>query len=62
MGQVPGGGRGDRAPLVLLARDGGAARDAGQTSCPAELLYRVGGLERWARNRSRAASGTTDLD
>ncbi|MFF2936247.1 hypothetical protein [Streptomyces mirabilis] len=34
MGQAPGGGRGDRAPLVLLARDGGAARDAGRTSRP----------------------------
>lgn len=29
MGQVPGGGRGDRVPLpVFLTRDGGAARDA----------------------------------
>lgn len=28
----------------------------------AELLYRVGDLKRWARNRPRAASGTTDLD
>jgi hypothetical protein len=28
----------------------------------AELLYRVGGLKKWARNRPRAASGTTDLD
>ncbi|MEN8655442.1 pRL2-11 [Streptomyces sp. 21So2-11] len=27
----------------------------------AELLYRVGDLKRWARNRPRAASGTTDL-
>ncbi|MEW2121828.1 hypothetical protein AB0945_43300 [Streptomyces sp. NPDC005474] len=26
-----------------------------------ELLYRVGDLKRWARNRPRAASGTTDL-
>ncbi|MEU0971362.1 hypothetical protein ABZ357_40370 [Streptomyces sp. NPDC005917] len=30
MGQVLGGGRGDRAPPVFLARDGAAARDAGQ--------------------------------
>jgi hypothetical protein len=28
----------------------------------AELLYRVGDLKRWARNRPRAASSTTDLD
>ncbi|MEU6019354.1 hypothetical protein ABZ826_36790 [Streptomyces sp. NPDC047515] len=28
----------------------------------AELLYRVGDLKRWARNRPRAGSGTTDLD
>ncbi|WP_367140610.1 MULTISPECIES: pRL2-11 [Streptomyces] len=28
----------------------------------AELLYRVGDLKRWARNRPRAASGTTGLD
>ncbi|WP_327348954.1 hypothetical protein [Streptomyces europaeiscabiei] len=28
----------------------------------AELLYRVGDLKRWARNRPRAASGITDLD
>ncbi|MFF9901530.1 helicase HerA domain-containing protein [Streptomyces longispororuber] len=28
----------------------------------AELLYRVGDLEKWARNRPRAATGTTDLD
>lgn len=28
----------------------------------AELLYRVGDLKKWARNRPRAASGTTDLD
>jgi hypothetical protein len=28
----------------------------------AELLYRVGDLKRWARNRPRAAIGTTDLD
>ncbi|KDN72965.1 hypothetical protein DF19_07230 [Streptomyces olindensis] len=27
-----------------------------------EFLYRVGDLKRWARNRPRAASGTTDLD
>jgi hypothetical protein len=28
-----------------------------------ELLYRgVGDLKKWARNRPRAASGTTDLD
>ncbi|MFG2960825.1 hypothetical protein ACGF5O_44775 [Streptomyces sp. NPDC048291] len=27
----------------------------------AELLYRVGDLKRWARNRPRAAVGTTDL-
>ncbi|MFF3275878.1 hypothetical protein ACFYWU_33805 [Streptomyces chrestomyceticus] len=27
-----------------------------------ELLYRVGALKKWARNRPRAASGTTDLD
>lgn len=28
----------------------------------AELLYRVGDLKRWARNRPRAATGTMDLD
>ncbi|MFD8854484.1 hypothetical protein, partial [Streptomyces sp. NPDC059604] len=28
----------------------------------AELLYRVGDLKKWARNRPRAATGTTDLD
>lgn len=28
----------------------------------AELLYSVGDLKKWARNRPRAASGTTDLD
>lgn len=28
----------------------------------AELLSRVGDLKRWARNRPRAASGTTDMD
>ncbi|MGK5546682.1 pRL2-11 [Streptomyces sp. URMC 127] len=28
----------------------------------AELLYRVGDLKRWARNRPRAATGTTDLE
>ncbi|WP_314616932.1 hypothetical protein [Streptomyces stackebrandtii] len=28
----------------------------------AELLYRAGDLKKWARNRPRAASGTTDLD
>ncbi|MFE4255355.1 hypothetical protein ACFRU3_38955 [Streptomyces sp. NPDC056910] len=28
----------------------------------AELLYRVGDLKRWARNRPRAGSGATDLD
>ncbi|WP_053640275.1 MULTISPECIES: hypothetical protein [unclassified Streptomyces] len=28
----------------------------------AELLYRLGDLKRWARNRPRAASGTTDPD
>lgn len=28
----------------------------------AELLYRVGDLKRWARNRPRAAVSTTDLD
>ncbi|MEU2855625.1 pRL2-11 [Streptomyces syringium] len=27
----------------------------------AELLYRVGDLKKWARNRPRAATGTTDL-
>ncbi|GHG83749.1 hypothetical protein [Streptomyces griseocarneus] len=27
----------------------------------AELLYRVGGLKRWARNRPRGAAGTTDV-
>lgn len=27
----------------------------------AELLYRVGDLKRWARNRPRARHGTTDL-
>ncbi|MGW8719184.1 hypothetical protein ACWGNR_07740 [Streptomyces althioticus] len=27
-----------------------------------ELLYRVGDLMKWARNRPRAATGTTDLD
>ncbi|MEU8843333.1 hypothetical protein AB0D97_30110 [Streptomyces roseus] len=26
------------------------------------FLYRVGDLKKWARNRPRAASGTTDLD
>jgi hypothetical protein len=26
----------------------------------AELLYRVGDLKKWARNRPRAAVGTTD--
>ncbi len=26
----------------------------------AELLYRVGDLKKWARNRPRAASGTTE--
>jgi hypothetical protein len=30
-GAGPGDGFGDRAPLALLARDGGAARDAGQS-------------------------------
>ena len=34
VGQAPGGGRGDRAPPVLLARDGGAVRDAGQSKPP----------------------------
>lgn len=28
----------------------------------AELLYRVGDLKRWARNRPRAAVDTTDPD
>lgn len=28
----------------------------------AELLYRLGGLRKWAGNRSRAATGSTDLD
>lgn len=28
----------------------------------AELLYRARDLKRWARNRPRAATGTTDLD
>ncbi|MFJ4865997.1 pRL2-11 [Streptomyces sp. NPDC088748] len=28
----------------------------------AELLYRVGDLKKWARNRPRAATGTTDLE
>ncbi|MGW5446854.1 hypothetical protein [Streptomyces asiaticus] len=28
----------------------------------AALLYRVGDLKKWARNRPRAATGTTDLD
>ncbi|MFZ3491733.1 pRL2-11 [Streptomyces sp. 5.8] len=28
----------------------------------AELLYRIGDLKKWARNRPRAATGTTDLD
>ncbi|MEU7650356.1 hypothetical protein [Streptomyces huasconensis] len=28
----------------------------------AELLYRVGDLKKWALNRPRAATGTTDLD
>ncbi|MGW6360318.1 pRL2-11 [Streptomyces sp. NPDC055092] len=28
----------------------------------AELLYRVGDLKRWARNRPRSATGTTDLE
>ncbi|WP_333745745.1 pRL2-11 [Streptomyces sp. IBSBF 2950] len=28
----------------------------------AELLYRAGDLKRWARNRPRAPTGTTDLD
>ncbi|MFF7889920.1 hypothetical protein ACFZDJ_51550 [Streptomyces sp. NPDC007896] len=46
----------------MSSRDAGAARVAGQTSCPAGLLYRVGDLKRWARNRSRAVSGTTDPD
>jgi hypothetical protein len=27
-----------------------------------ELLYRIGDLKKWARNRPRAATGTTDLD
>ena len=33
-GGVPGSGRGDRALLVCLARDGGAARDGGRPSRP----------------------------
>ncbi|MFE5914999.1 hypothetical protein ACFQ6B_38790 [Streptomyces wedmorensis] len=28
----------------------------------AELLYRVGDLKQWARNRPRGAAGTTDVD
>ncbi len=28
----------------------------------AELLYRIGDLKKWARNRPRAATGTPDLD
>ncbi|WP_239075932.1 hypothetical protein [Streptomyces sp. SID9913] len=27
----------------------------------AELLYRVGDLKKWARNRPRGVTGTTDL-
>ncbi|MFD9515100.1 hypothetical protein [Streptomyces mirabilis] len=46
----------------VLARDGGAARDVWQTSCLAELLFRVGDLKRWARDRSCVASRSTGLE
>ncbi|MET7727157.1 hypothetical protein [Streptomyces mirabilis] len=40
----------------------GPRASPGRQGRPAELLYRVGDFKCWARNRSRAASGTTDLD
>ncbi|MFD9513913.1 hypothetical protein [Streptomyces mirabilis] len=43
-------------------RDDGATREVWQTSCPAELLCRVGDLKRWARDRSCAASRSTGLE
>lgn len=46
MGQPPGGGRGDLAPLVLLARDGETARDAGQTSRSGEGSTHPGRVHR----------------
>ncbi|MFC9636785.1 hypothetical protein ACFTY8_48540 [Streptomyces mirabilis] len=46
----------------VFSRDDGAARDSGQTSCLAELLFRVGDLKRWARDRSCAASRSTGLE
>ncbi|GHB92352.1 hypothetical protein GCM10010306_104400 [Streptomyces umbrinus] len=49
MGQATGGGRGGRAPQVLLARDGGAARDA-RAKQAARVLKQ--------RNRAGADSST----
>ncbi|MGK5545004.1 hypothetical protein ACSNOH_09780 [Streptomyces sp. URMC 127] len=42
------------------ANDPTFPRPAGKRG--AELLYKVGDLKRWARNRPRAAVGTTDLN
>ncbi|MFF1408056.1 hypothetical protein [Streptomyces sp. NPDC058294] len=51
-----GCGRGVR----VVAQGGGLVGVFGQRD--AELLYRVGDLKKWARNRPRAATGTTDPD
>lgn len=61
-GRPARGRRGDRRLGCVLARDDGATRDVWQTSCPAELLCRVGDLKRWARDRSCAASCSTGLE
>ncbi|MFB6878207.1 hypothetical protein [Streptomyces sp. NPDC056323] len=45
----------ERAPMTRTSPTRSTKRGA-------ELLYRVGDLKRWARNRPGGASGTTDLD
>ncbi|MFF5393355.1 helicase HerA domain-containing protein [Streptomyces sp. NPDC013012] len=49
------------ATMAQLKRYWARIRESGDPKESAELLYRLGDLKRWARNRSRA-SGTTDPD
>ncbi|MFE3583182.1 helicase HerA domain-containing protein [Streptomyces vinaceus] len=56
----------DHLPQITLAALQRARADDPDFPAPVQrgntYLYRVGDLKRWARNRPRAATGTTDLD
>ncbi|MGW8779796.1 hypothetical protein ACWGNM_17290 [Streptomyces sp. NPDC055796] len=57
----------DHLPEITLAALRRARADDPDFPAPVdkrgiEHLYRVGDLKKWARNRPRAATGTTDLD